>query len=134
MEYAKSTLWKIGGIAALIILAIFMFKAGSNESPTGNFIAEEQVTLITTTLQGYKYIPDTLTVNQGDRVKLTIINKDDVTHGLHLPQFGISESTPAKSTKTFEFVANERPVQGKVPTCITGHDEILNIIVNYNGG
>ena len=90
-----------------------------------------KVVEIKTVLKEFQYNPDTITVKRGSIIRLTIENKDNVVHGLHLPQFGIQDSQPPLNTKTIEFIAIETPSNGQaVPTCSQEHGETLtfNII------
>jgi len=54
----------------------------------------------------WNWDPDTFEVNQGDRVKLTVINEDNYDHGFAIDQFGISQRLPARGTIHIEFLAN----------------------------
>ena len=130
MKIDKSVIFKGATIVAIALFAFFMFKGG-NSTPTGNFVKSvDGLTEVTTTIQGFKYSPDIITVNKGDKVKLTIVNKDNVPHGLHLPQFGLVDGTPAGATKTFEFVAIEGSTNGQAtPTCNKEHGETLTFNV-----
>jgi len=125
----KSTMWKGVTVVAILLVAFFIFKGG--ESPAGNVVKSvDGITEVKTTLQGFQYNPDTITVKKGTTVRLTIENKDNVNHGLHLPQFGIMDSIPALSTKTVEFTAVETPTNGQaMPTCAQEHGETLTIKV-----
>jgi len=124
----KSTIWKGAAVIAILLVAFFIFKGGG-ESPTGNVMKSVGgVTEVKTTLQGFQYNPDTITVKKGTTVRLTIENKDNVNHGLHLMQFGVVDSIPALSTKTVEFTAIETPTNGQaMPTCSQEHGETLTI-------
>ncbi len=62
---------------------------------------------VTTEKDGWRFIPDLIEVNQGDTVKLTIINKDEYDHGFAVDAFGISQRIPAKETIHIEFVATQ---------------------------
>ena len=126
----KSTIWKVVTIVAILLVAFFIFN-GFRESPTGNVVKSvDGLTEVKTTLQGFQYNPDTITVKKGTTVRLTIENKDNVNHGLHLPQFGIIDSVAALSTKTVEFTAIETPTNGQaMPTCAQEHGETLTINV-----
>lgn len=55
----------------------------------------------------WSWDPDTISVNEGDKVKITAINEDDYDHGFALDQFGISQRLPAGGRITVEFVANK---------------------------
>ncbi|NQV92016.1 hypothetical protein HQ489_06090 [Candidatus Woesearchaeota archaeon] len=126
----KSTMWKGAGLVLIAVIGFFLFQGGDN-NVTGNVVGSVNgITEITTTIQGFQYFPAEFTVNKGDTVKLTIINKDNVLHGLHLPQFGLGGGTPAGATKMYEFTAVEGPTNGMaIPTCSQEHGETLTIIV-----
>ena len=119
----------LGIFIIVAVIAGFMF-LGGDKAQTGNaVIAEDGFFEVTTTLQGFRYSPDTITVKEGSRVRLIIQNKDNVVHGLHLPQFGIVDSQPP-GTNTFEFIATETPTNGQaVPTCSQEHGETLTFNV-----
>jgi len=133
----KSTKYGIG-IFLVIVLGGLYLNSNDSSSITGNVIAGNaiaaggpgEVVEINTLIQGFKYRPDTITVKKGSTVKLTIQNKDNVLHGLHLPQFGLVDSTPPLVTKTFTFTAIETTTNGlAVPTCSQEHGETLTINV-----
>lgn len=54
------------------------------------------------TIQAFRfgYMPDTITVNKGDRVKITIENLD-MMHGMKIPELGVGNN------ERLEFTANE---------------------------
>ena len=59
------------------------------------------------TARQWDFSPATITVNEGDKVKLNI-KSVDVTHGFSLSEFGVSERlTPGKTT-TVEFTADKK--------------------------
>jgi len=126
----KSTIWKGVAVVAILLVAFVIYN-GFRESPTGSVVKSvDGLTEVKTTLQGFQYNPDTITVKKGTTVRLTIENKDNVNHGLHLMQFGIMDSIPALSTKTVEFTAIETPINGQAtPTCSQEHGETLTINV-----
>ena len=125
----KSTVWKGVAIIAILLVAFIVFKG--KDTLTGGVVKDiDGITEIKTTLQGFQYNPDIITVKKGTTVRLTVENKDNVNHGLHLPQFGIMDSIPALSTKTVEFTAIETPSNGQaMPTCAQEHGETLTIKV-----
>ena len=131
----KST--KIGlGMFVVVLVAGFMITQGGSGGITGNIIGEGvaggpgEIVKVKTVIQNYKYNPDTITVKKGSKIRLTIENKDNVLHGLHLPQFGVVDSTAGLTTKTFEFNAIETSTNGQaVPTCAQEHGETLTFNV-----
>jgi len=126
---SKRQIWKYSAfVFGLLFIGTFFFQGGS----TGNVIGggDGGIVEIKTTIQGFQYDPDVITVKEGSRVRLTIENKDNVVHGLHLPQFGIVDSQPALNTKTFEFIAKETSTNGQaLPTCSLEHGETLTFNV-----
>jgi plastocyanin domain-containing protein len=129
----KSFVWKAGAGLFGVLFVISLFTNGfglvNNNEMTGN-VVKDGVVEIDTILQGFSYNPDTITVKKGSRVRLTIDNRDNVLHGLHLPQFGINGGTPPLSKKTVEFIAIETPNNGQaLPTCSQEHGEKLTINV-----
>jgi len=132
----KSTLWKGTAGILIVVVAIFVLKGGLGsgnglESVTGNVVKSGGgVTQVRTTLQGFRYYPDTITVQRGTTVELTIENKDTVNHGLHLPQFGVVDAIPPLTTTTVSFRAIETSTNGQaMPTCSQEHGETFTINV-----
>jgi len=134
MENSTVTLKKstvIGMALFIVILGGYFLFFNAGGVPTGNVVGADSdgVYRIKTTIQNFKYNPETITVKEGSLVELTIENKDSVVHGLHLPQFNLIGSTPP-GIKTFTFTALVTPTNGQaVPTCSQEHGEILIINV-----
>ena len=128
----KSTLWKSGTVVLIVVLAFFVFKGNFGNGVTGNVVAagDNGVVEVSTVIQGFEYQPDTITVRKGSTVRLTIDNKDNVNHGLHLIQFGVMRSLEPRSKTVVEFIAKETPTNGQaVPTCSQEHGETLTMNV-----
>jgi len=128
---SKKQIWEYSAfIFGLLFIGTFFFQGGSS---TGNVVVgngEGELVEIKTTIQGFQYDPDVITVKEGSRVRLIIENKDNVVHGLHLPQFGIVDSQPALNTKTVEFIAKVTSTNGQaLPTCSQEHGETLTFNV-----
>ncbi len=58
------------------------------------------------TAQQWSFSPATITVNNGDTVKLSI-KSTDVDHGFFLADFGVSETLKAGTTTNVSFIANK---------------------------
>jgi len=133
ISVSKGQIQKYSVFIFLGIVLIGGFMIFNGKPTTGNVIAiggNGEVVEVSIAIQGFKYSPDTITVKKGSTVKLTIQNKDNVLHGLHLPQFGLVDSTPPLATKTFSFTAIETSTNGQaVPTCAQEHGETLTINV-----
>ncbi len=63
--------------------------------------------IITAKKNEWKFVPDTIEVDRGDKVKLQIVNEDDYDHGLAIDAFGVSQRMPANSTINVEFVVTQ---------------------------
>lgn len=55
----------------------------------------------------WRFIPEEINIDRGDRVKMTVVNEDNYDHGIGIDAFGISQRMPANATITFEFVATQ---------------------------
>ena len=141
----NKNLWLIILIAAIVIVGgVFIFKGnsgdisqgstpgsslggasgtvetGGNDAPlddvSGDTDTSGKDVVITVDAQRWQYSMSTITVKKGDHVKI-IINNKDTTHGMTIPEYGVSgidsiEFTADKSG-TFEF---------RCPTpCGSGH-------------
>ncbi|MEE9405842.1 MAG: cupredoxin domain-containing protein [Candidatus Aenigmarchaeota archaeon] len=78
----------------------------------------------------FEFVPDTITVNQGDTVRL-MITSTDVKHGFNLPIFEIKVDLPPGETVEVEFVADKK---GTFPFrchvfCGTGHYSMMGTLV-----
>jgi len=125
----NSTLFGLG-IFLVVIVGGFMLFGGDKTQTTGNVVGVGNGFVeVTTTIRGLQYNPDIITLNEGDNVKLTIINKDNFGHAFNLKQFGITGSLQPSSTKTVEFIATKTNGQA-VYTCSQEHGETLTFIIN----
>jgi len=80
----------------------------------------------------WEFVPNTITVNKGDRVILNIQNVD-VAHGFALTEFNVNEDLEPRKTTKIEFVADK---EGTFPFfcsvfCGDGHSAMKGrLIVN----
>jgi len=131
----KKQIWKYSFfllIGVLLVGGFFIFTGKDDASITGGVIGNSNgIVEVTTTLQGFKYNPDTITLKEGSTVRLTVINKDNIRHGFDLKQFGVTGSLNPNSKKTVQFVAVKDPTNGQATfSCTQEHGETLtfNII------
>lgn len=78
----------------------------------------------------FEFVPDTITVNQGDRVELHI-ESVDVTHGFALPEFGINERLNPGRDVHVNFVADKKGTFSfycSVP-CGSGHGRMSGQLI-----
>jgi len=121
----KSILFSLG----ILIVVGFIFFGGDKTQTTGNTIGVDGFVEVTTTIRGFQYNPDTITLKEGSKVRLTVKNKDNVLHAFNLKQFGITGSIQPGSTKTVEFTATKTNGQA-VYTCSQQHGETLTFIIS----
>lgn len=113
-------------ITFLGFLIVLLFIAGCSKSNdttiTGNAVKE-----FDTVISNFKYSPESITVNQGDIVRINIRNNDGLRHGIFIDAFGINDFVNPGQVKSIQFVAAK-----KVNTntfCSTDHGEKLYIKV-----
>lgn len=92
---------KIWIIVAIIVIIIGIFAI---KSLTGKSIQEQGVKEFTIKAFRYGYDPNTITINKGDKVKITIDNTD-APHGIQISAFGVQgvDSIEFTADKSGEF-------------------------------
>lgn len=91
--------------AGLMVLAASAARAQGAASDQKSFtVAAEQIN------NNKFWLPSTITVNQGDKVKLTL--KNDIegaanTHGFSIPAYNVTEVVTRGEPKTVEFTADK---------------------------
>lgn len=98
----------IGIVLVLIIGGGFLWKqfgVDSENRPIETGVVKE-ITIVAKKLQ-WNFEPDRIVVDQGDRIKLTVINEDDFDHGFAIDAFGVSQRLPASETIFIEFVVTK---------------------------
>jgi len=104
-----------------IVYRFFLLPEGAKPIETG---VVKEIT-ITTGVDQWRFFPEEIEVDQGDRIIMTLINEDDYDHGIGIDAFGISQRMPANRTIKVEFVvskAGDFPLYCSVP-CGEGHVE-----------
>lgn len=145
--------WIILGALILIVISIGLFYFNSYELELdGRSVRIEEIYLesqppieeipepeqnpeikeFTITAKQFDFTPETITVNQGDQVKL-IVTSTDVTHGFLISEYGINERLEPGKTVTVEFTADKKgefPIVCNV-VCGSGHSGMRGkLIVN----
>jgi plastocyanin len=68
--------------------------------------ASKNITVVSKKLE-WRFEPEAITVDQCDKVNLTVINEDNFDHGVAIDALGISQRLPANGTITVNFVATK---------------------------
>lgn len=55
----------------------------------------------------WRFEPETIEAERGDKIIATIINEDNYDHGIAIDAFGVSQRMPANSTIKVEFVVTQ---------------------------
>ncbi len=55
----------------------------------------------------WKFEPETIEAERGDKVIATVINEDSYDHGIAIDAFGVSQRMPANSTIKVEFTVTQ---------------------------
>jgi len=92
-------------ILAVIIIGGFFIVKGFTGKAIDNSITDSGVREFTIKAFRFGYDPNTITVNKGDKVKITIDNIDTL-HGIRIPDLGIKGNEVLEFTaeKTGEFI------------------------------
>jgi|GEM_PF-1900376 len=104
--------------------------AGNEGAGAGNAGAMGAVKEFTIEAVMWDFSPKTITVNKGDTVRITLVNKD-VSHGIGIREFNFSLKADAGQTATGEFVADK---EGSYKFfcnifCGEGHREMAGTLV-----
>ena len=86
-----------------LLYRLFLLPEKSQPVTTGKV---REITIIAKKDQ-WRFEPDMIEVNQGERIVATVVNEDDYDHGISIDAFGVSQRMPAKGTIKIEFVATK---------------------------
>lgn len=91
---------------------------------------EGEVKEFTVEASQWQFSPDTITVNKGDVVKITLVSKD-VSHGFALPDFGFDIKAGAGESVTGQFTADKAGTfQFRCSVfCGSGHSEMTGTLI-----
>ena len=100
------------------------------EPSTMNPVPTPPIKEFTITARQFAFEPDTITVNVGDTVRLTVKSLD-VTHGLAISEFAVNTTLSPNSTKTVEFVASKAGTFQMFCSiyCGSGHSDMKGTLV-----
>ena len=88
-----------GGIA----YRAFLLPEESKPVTTGK---ERQITIIAKKNE-WRFIPEDIEIERGDKLIMEVINEDDYDHGIAIDAFGVTQRMPALSTIKVEFVVTQ---------------------------
>ncbi len=97
-----------------IVYRVFFLPESSTPVTTGKV---REVTIIAKKNE-WRFSPEEIEAEQGDKIIATVVNEDDYDHGIAIDTFGVSQRMPAKSTIRVEFTvtkAGEFPFYCSVP-------------------
>jgi len=95
----------IGIVLVVIIAGGVIFGAKNNTGGcTPEMGIERNITVVSKKLE-WRFEPEAITVDQCDKVNLTVINEDNFDHGVAIDALGISQRLPANATINVSFVA-----------------------------
>lgn len=100
-------IWLLGAgilvIGAGIAYRVFLLPQSSVPVTTGKV---REITIIAKRDE-WRFAPEVIEAERGDKIIATIINEDDYDHGIALDAFGVSQRMPANSTIIAEFVVTQ---------------------------
>ncbi|MDA1186019.1 MAG: cupredoxin domain-containing protein [Acidobacteria bacterium] len=110
------------------IAAILLGASSRSDSRSSAQTAEPRV--IDVVAQRYEFVPSTIEVLQGERVRI-VVTSGDGFHGFGIKQFGVSKEIPRGDTVTIEFtpdVAGEFPILC-TEYCGDGHENMKGQLI-----
>lgn len=122
---------KILIIIAIVLAVVFsgIYLYSNNKNVSGEIIKDlgpktdsDGIKEFTMTASQWKFEPNEIIVNEGDKVRLSVTSID-VAHGLSIPDYGIDEYLSPGQTVNIEFIADRK---GTFPfacsvSCGVGH-------------
>ncbi len=117
-------------ILVVLVFGFFMFRGADTTVDSDEAGGEDlddvtaEVKVINIEAKRFEYIPSTVTVKKGDRVKFVITNTD-TTHGITIPNLSVG------GIDSFEFTANETgSFPFRCPTmCGQGHRNMTGMLI-----
>lgn len=100
----------------IIIVIVLVLIIAGGAFYRANFVPEAEKPIVTgiersvsivTFEDTWKFEPELLEVDQGDRIIMTVTNQDEYDHGFAIDAFGISQRMPAKETIVIDFVVTK---------------------------
>ena len=70
-------------------------------------VSDSEIKEFDMTAKQWEFTPSTITVNEGDTVRLNI-KSEDVTHGFAISEFGVNERVLPGETTSVEFIADKK--------------------------
>lgn len=104
-------------------------------SGEGMPIGDASLKEFTITASRFKFEPSTITVNKGDRVRITLVNTD-TSHGIAISEFGFDLRAGAGEIKSAEFLADKEGTFNFFCSvyCGDGHPEMSGKFVVKSAG
>ena len=105
-------LFIIVGVLVLGFVGFMMADSANRNkqvSGEGMPIGDASVKEFSITAKRFSFEPSTITVNQGDKVRLTL-KSTDTTHGIAISEFNVNLVAGAGEQKTVEFVADKEGI------------------------
>ncbi len=122
-------------IFAIITLTFIVGCSSADTTSTTQTVATNtpisgEVKEFSMTAKQWQFSPDTITVNKGDTVKITI-KSIDVNHGITIPDFGINEKLNPGEVVNIEFVADKEGTFTFFCNvfCGSGHNGMKGILI-----
>lgn len=93
-------------IGTILVSLLISVSGCSKIASTSNPIISGEIKEFSITAKNWEFNPDIITVNKGDKVKLTITSVD-VSHGFAISDFNINKRLEPGQTTNIEFIADK---------------------------
>lgn len=98
----------LGGVVVVILGAGIAYKSflrPESANPCAGGVTRTYT--VTAKKNFWKFVPENLEAECGDKIVMTVINEDEYDHGIAIDALGVSQRMPAKSTITIEFTVTQ---------------------------
>ncbi len=93
-------------LVILVIFGVIYAQLDDSFSCKPGMGEDKHYTVISRELE-WTFDPEEITVEQCDRISVTVINEDNFDHGFAIDAFGVSQRLPANGTIEVNFVATK---------------------------
>lgn len=97
----------IGIVLAVILIGGAIFSASNNSFSCEPGMGKDVALTVVSKKLEWAFEPEEITIEQCDRVTVTVVNEDNFDHGFAIDAFGVSQRLPANETIVVNFVATK---------------------------
>lgn len=94
-------------LLVLIVAGVAYKQFGTSDDKRPVVSGKVREITLTAKKNSWRWEPEVIEAEQGDKIILTVVNEDDYDHGISIDAFGVSQRIPANGTIKAEFVVTQ---------------------------